>query len=413
MSDINATLEYLTGTDDEVVQYTVNDGGNWIAFTNGPLDVPPTLWHSFKTAQGKEWDVMNGWRDTPPVPSGYTEEELEKDNPFNAFLNTEGVDDIPEAKKPLVIYHANCADGFSAAWCFWNAQRDWGMDFDFHPGVYSEAPPDVTGRDVYLVDFSYKRAVVEEMLKTVRHLFLIDHHKTAIDDLQGINNPKFTPYTDLERSGAMLAWDYLHNASFDTGLEGAVYHKYTIQPHNPGYSVPPLLLNHIQDRDLWKFKLAGTREISAEVFSWEYTFENWDKLMKADQAELLKMTVAGAALERKHHKDIAELVKVCQRYMVISSLETDDDGAPVQWLVPVASLPYTLTSDAGHLMAKNHEGGTQFAACYWDTASHRIFSLRSTENGMDVSEIAKYYGGGGHKNAAGFRVPRDHILARS
>ena len=75
--------------------------------------------------------------------------------------------------------------------------------------------------------------------------------------------------------------------------------------------------------------------------------------------------------------------------------------------VPTASLPYTLTSDAGHLMAQ----GEPFAACYWDTDEHRCFSLRATDDGMDVSEIAAQYGGGGHAKAAGFKVPRSHALA--
>ena len=56
--------------------------------------------------------------------------------------------------RPLVIYHGNCADGFSAAWCFW---RKYGTGADYVAGVYQQDPPDVTGRDVYLVDFSYKR----------------------------------------------------------------------------------------------------------------------------------------------------------------------------------------------------------------------------------------------------------------
>ena len=76
-------------------------------------------------------------------------------------------------------------------------------------------------------------------------------------------------------------------------------------------------------------------------------------------------------------------------------------------LVPVANLPYTLTSDAGHLMCvEPHEGSlAPFAACYWDPPDGRVFSLRSAEGGYDVSEIAKAYGGGGHKNAAGFTMP--------
>lgn len=282
--------------------------------------------------------------------------------------------------KPLVIYHGNCADGFSAAWCFWRKFKD---DADYHAGVYQQDPPDVTGRDVYLVDFSYKRPVVEGMLTKAKSVTLIDHHKSAIEDLRPLfaqdswtGEPKqLAHFTDIDRSGSTLAWDYLF----------------------PGED-RPLLLGHVEDRDLWRFKLPGTREIQAFVFSHNYTFEMWDTLMSADQVELLKMTAAGAAIERKHHKDIAELVGVCKRRMVIAGHD-----------VPVASLPYTMGSDAGHLMAK----GEKFSACYWDTADGRVFGLRSEEGGFDVSEIAKQYGGGGHVRAAGFKVPRDHQLAQS
>ena len=270
--------------------------------------------------------------------------------------------------RPLVIYHGNCADGFAAAWCFW---KKYGDGADYVAGVYQQPPPDVTDRVVFLVDFSYKRAVVEEMVNTAHCVWLIDHHKTALDDLKDVTY--LNQFTSLDKSGATLAWDFLY-------------------PDDPR----PLLLGHIEDRDLWRFKLAGTREIQANVFSYEYSFELWDKLMHSDQAELLQMTAAGAAIERKHHKDIAELVKVCRRRMTIGGFEV--------W---AASLPYTLTSDAGHLMA----AGEPFAVCYWDTADGRVFSLRSQDEGSDVSEIAKQYGGGGHAHAAGFKVPRDHALA--
>lgn len=154
----------------------------------------------------------------------------------------------------------------------------------------------------------------------------------------------------------------------------------------------PELLRHIEDRDLWRFELHGTREIHASVFSYPYDFNEWDVLMEAD-LECLRQE--GVAIERKHHKDVGELVGVTKRRMVIGGYD-----------VPVANLPYTLTSDAGHLMAQ----GEPFAACYWDTPGGRVFSLRSTEAGVDVSAVAKLYGGGGHRNASGFRVDYQHEL---
>ena len=87
----------------------------------------------------------------------------------------------PGSTRPLVIYHGNCADGFSAAWCFWDAYKD---GYEYYPGEYQKAPPDVTGRVVYLVDFSYKSFVIEQMLETAQCIIVIDHHKSAIEDLE-------------------------------------------------------------------------------------------------------------------------------------------------------------------------------------------------------------------------------------
>lgn len=260
----------------------------------------------------------------------------------------------------LCIYHGNCADGFSGAWV---VRRALGQETEFHAGVYQTAPPNVAGKDVVLVDFSYKRPVMEQIVDAARSVVVLDHHKTAEADLAGL--PGAEVVFDMERAGSRIAWDYYF-------------------PNE----VPPQVLLHVEDRDLWRFALPKTREIQANIFSYPYEFDIWDRLMRADPAVL---AVEGAAIERKHFKDVAELVKVCQRTMRIAG-----------HTIPVASLPYTLTSDAGHLMAQ----GQPFAACYWDTPQGRVFSLRSTDNGIDVSEIAKQFGGGGHRNAAGFTLSR-------
>jgi len=304
-------------------------------------------------------------------------------------------------RKTMCIYHGNCADGFGAAWAVRKALGD---SVEFVAAKHGDTPPDVTNFDVIIVDFSYKRDVLADMGKVAKTVLVLDHHKTAQADLDcfdpfeaGVRTdrtdfpgsprqlgwetaiaiasergaPRVAVCFDMHRSGAMLAWDHFH----------------------PGQQ-PPKLLQHFQDRDLWLFKLDGTREIQANLFSYPYNFEIWDKLMAADVDTLRS---DGAAIERKHHKDIAELVAVTKRRLIRGGHD-----------VPAASLPYTFTSDAGHLMAQ----GEPFAACYWHTPEGRVFSLRSTDDGLDVSEIAKQYGGGGHRNAAGLRVPFGHNLAR-
>lgn len=264
--------------------------------------------------------------------------------------------------KPLVIYHGNCADGFGAAWCFHHHDP---QGYDFHPGVYQTSPPDVTGRDVFLVDFSYKRPVVEDMLKQARSVSLIDHHKSAVEDLKPLlGTGALRGLVDMDHSGAVLAWQWLYGRD----------------------SVPPSLIQHIEDRDLWRFALPWTREIQANVFSHAYDFAVWDSLMSAPLEDLIS---DGKAIERKHFKDIRELLPLCTRTMRIGGQ-----------LVPAANMPYTMSSDAANMLAEGHP----FAACYYDGPEYRVFSLRSrAPDGADVSEIAKQYGGGGHRHASGFR----------
>lgn len=273
--------------------------------------------------------------------------------------------------KPMCIYHKNCVDGFGAAWSIWKKH---GHEFDYHAANHGEDPPASTrNRDIYIVDFSYKTSVVEELAQLAGSVTVIDHHVTAEADLKplldaGIIDGVF----DMSKSGAMLTWEWFH----------------------PG-AEPPQLLKHIQDRDLWKFELDGTREIQAALFSYPYEFEIWDKLICATPIDDLYQQ--GIVIENKNHKDVVELVTELQREMVIGG-----------YSVPVANLPYTLTSESAHRMAQDKP----FAACYWDTPTGRTFSLRSSEDGIDVAEIAAAYGGGGHKHASGFRVPFDQLVEK-
>jgi len=258
------------------------------------------------------------------------------------------------------IYHGNCADGFGAAL---SVRIGLGKDnVDFYPGVHGKAPPDVTDREVLIVDFSYKRDVLLEMAKSAKSILILDHHVSAEKDLVDLPDNVEVIF-DMNRSGAVLAWEHF----------------------NPNTTTPQLIL-HIQDRDLWQFKMKGTREIQAAIFSHPYDFDIWEGLLTADLEQFYN---EGVALERKHFKDINEFIGVAAYRAVIDGHE-----------VPVLNAPYFWSSDAGHIMG----AGEPFAACYWDTPEGRVYSLRSEEDGLDVSEIATKFGGGGHKHAAGFKV---------
>ena len=243
-------------------------------------------------------------------------------------------------------------------------------EVEFYKGIHQDPPPEVDDRDVILVDFSYKKDVLISMLKTAASITILDHHISAADDLAELMaNGAIDGVFDMNRSGAMITWRW-----FNQG-----------QP-------APRLIEHIQDRDLWAFRLDGTREITSALSSYPFDFEVWDKLMHASADELLKLKIEGKAIERKLQKDIKELIVSGVRRMKIAGYD-----------VPVLNVPSAYVSDAGHIMS----AGEPFAACYWDHRDGRSFSLRSNsldKNSINVSDIAKKYGGGGHRNAAVFTV---------
>lgn len=266
---------------------------------------------------------------------------------------------------PLCIYHHGCTDGFAAAWAVRKHYGD--GQVDFHPGIYGEAPPDVTGRVVILVDFSYKRPVLLQMCAQAACVLILDHHKTAEADLVDLPDNAVARF-DMTRSGAMLAWDYFF----------------------PG-NLPPVLFDHIQDRDLWQFKLRGTREITAALYSYPMEFPVWDDMME----RLLTLHSEGAAILRKHDADVDALATGCRRIAYFRGVQA-----------PVANAPYMYASDVAGKLADGHA----FAATYYDDTDGRRWSLRSTPEGADVSQIAEAFGGGGHKHAAGFRMTREEAI---
>lgn len=270
--------------------------------------------------------------------------------------------------RKLCIYHGNCADGFTAAWAVYKKHPD----TEFHAGVYQQDPPDCKGRDVIMVDFSYKRAVLLEIAAQAKTVLILDHHKSAEADLVDLPE-NVTAIFDMNRSGAMMAWEYFHPDK-----------------------TPGSLVKHVQDRDLWRFEMDQTEAFQANLFSYDYEFENWDVInaICADDYKYWEFVREGDAILRKHHKDIRELIRVAATRSVIAGFD-----------VPTLNAPYFFSSDAGHIMG----AGEPFAACYWDTRDGRVYSLRSEDAGQDVADIAARFGGGGHKHAAGFKLAFDEL----
>lgn len=273
--------------------------------------------------------------------------------------------------KPLVIYHANCWDGFCAAWI---ARKALG-DCDFFPANYGQSPPDVSERVVYMLDFSYPREVMDKLLTAARRTVVLDHHKTAMEALDGFHQPEtgIDIWFDMNKSGGRLTWLWFT-------MEG--YPLWT--PNQPR---APWLVDYTEDRDLWRHALPHSEEINAALRSYPLDFELWDRFgAVGDVVNGTFLVQEGTAIRRAERQIVDTHVR--------NAREIEMAGHRIQ-----AVNATVLFSEIAGELAK----GAPFGACYFDRQDgKRQWSLRSDENGVDVSVIAKAHGGGGHVHAAGF-----------
>jgi oligoribonuclease NrnB/cAMP/cGMP phosphodiesterase (DHH superfamily) len=252
-----------------------------------------------------------------------------------------------------VLYHDDCADGFGAAWAIW--KRFPGAHF--LPVKHGYPPPEgLEDHHIVIADFSYSREIIERIAKKAASLSILDHHVTAQAALAGLPYAHF----DLEKSGAVLAWEWAHDEPL------------------------PWLLKYIQDKDLWHWQLPHSREINAAIASYPYDFSVWDGLTQ----EVLE--VEGRGILRYENM----LVKKITGEAVMITLNGER--------IPAVYSP-VLTSQIGEILSRDHP----FCVIWHQRDGRRYFSLRSRADGRSVAKIAASYGGGGHTHAAGFSVILD------
>ena len=262
-----------------------------------------------------------------------------------------------------VLYHDNCPDGFGSAWAAWTALED---SAEYIPVLYGKPPPDLAqGNPVSIIDFSYPRQVLLDLHARHPSLHVLDHHKTAKADLAGLDFCLF----DMDKSGAMLAWEHWH-------------------PDEE----PPRLIRYVQDRDLWRFELPNSREISAWLQSYPYQFELWSALAEQLNSDFTRTVTEGKAILRAKKQQVELMCKHARMVEV---------GGHT---VPIANAT-VFFSEVGELLCQLHPEAP-FAGYYFDRSDGtQQWGLRS-QGDFDVSEVAKSYGGGGHQGAAGFEVVR-------
>ena len=257
----------------------------------------------------------------------------------------------------LVIYHADCSDGFGAAYAAWKLLGDRAT---YHSAKYGETPPDVSGKNVVILDFSYDNATVKNIVKSANSLLIIDHHKSAMVELHDISCTHF----DMNHSGAMLSWRFFH----------------------PGKE-PPRFIKYIEDRDLWKWELPYSKEFSAAFDMVSFSFEEFDKFL--DDSAVDDAQERGSYILAYSKTVISRIARNAARRKLFGKD------------VLVVNSSHWMSEIGAALSPK-----CDFAIIwFWDHDTHQVkVSLRSHHPDTDVSEIAKKFGGGGHRQSAGFTL---------
>ena len=276
-----------------------------------------------------------------------------------------------EAVNKTVLYHADCVDGFTAAWVARKALVEKGCVAHCIPVRYGENPPIniVYKDDIYIVDFSYKRGVLLKMRERIAggcKVIVIDHHKTAQAELEGLEDCTF----DMDHCGCVLTWN----------------HFYPTIPN-------PILLDYVQDWDLYKLELADSAALREYVSVYNFDFKTWDELADHFSDSSVRafshMVHAGTAIQKWISKSVA--------YHLERQKEISFTGG---------TFPTCFVSDKrlattiAHALAE--QSGTA-GACIIPQKGKVEVSLRSVGD-FDVSAVAEQNGGGGHKNAAGFHL---------
>lgn len=271
-----------------------------------------------------------------------------------------------ELQNIVVIYHGNCRDGFGAAFAAW---KKFGDTATYIPQKTQTAVPEgLTNKEIYIVDYSYPKDVLESLRAQNTSVVVIDHHKTAEAALTTLPGNVF----DLEHSGAVLAWQYFHP-------ETAV----------------PMLLQYVEDHDLWKFVLPQNREFGAALGEYPMDFATWDTLVtKLADEEFQREFIAHGTIIAKYED---KLVENMLEYRERAQFEGHE--------IYVLNASQIYRSILGNRLAALNaaDGHPPMGIVYYRYGGGVHCSLRSRD-GFNVRELAEKYGGGGHDQAASFRV---------
>jgi oligoribonuclease NrnB/cAMP/cGMP phosphodiesterase (DHH superfamily) len=279
-------------------------------------------------------------------------------------------DFLDPTRKTLCLYHDD-PDGCCAAAV---VRRALGEEVGLHALEIGDEIPwssVESSEQVVLVDYSLPLKEMQR-LAAGRRLVWIDHHKSALAELA-------EPLADIpgERSvdeaACLLAWR-------------------TFFPSLPA----PMAVTLIADRDTWQMAHSETRAFSEGLYQENFEPTNdrlWKPLLADDRTTLVELIARGQVLYDARLRNIHHVV---ERYGFAVTFEGHRTLA----------VNHPGTGDMGEHI---RQAGYELAYCYVDVVRRGRLQTVVTlySDGVDVSEIARKFGGGGHRGAAGFQFLRD------
>lgn len=276
----------------------------------------------------------------------------------------------------LCFYHAGCPDGFGAAWA---VRSVWGDEAWFVARSHEDRVrlADCEDAQVAFVDIAPARDELLELAEVASQVIVLDHHVTARDRLttdpglvNALEAEGHTLHFDLEHSGAVLAWQGFH-------AEDPV----------------PDLLRYVEDQDLWTWALPQSDAVNAAIASYPRTFEAWDRL--ASQP-IERLAEEGVPILRANRMEVERRLDHA-RPIALGTARIEAVNAS------------TNRSQIGHELAKRARFDREWG-CVYRVEGAEVFATLYSIGEVDVSKVAVEFGGGGHRNAAGFHVSLEEWL---
>lgn len=301
-------------------------------------------------------------------------------------------------KSVVIVYHqvkpgVDCPDGICAAWIAARAFPGAGIevvgDSYLSESEYLTAdgyalPFSPEGRKVILVDFSYPKKVLEQILETAESLTVLDHHKSRLPDVSALS-PRILGGCDLAECGATCAWKF-----FFPGIPQPWFLKYVWQRDTGADGYYEGLIPESE-------AIASALSARRRGLVGEAAFQMFEDLLSDSPEQLL---VEGLPEIRRRDALVqAELQGWAGQTLLVGEQE-------VPWLVIQDPQCYKHLSVVGSRFAVRCEESPFVAVSTGEDRDGFSVSLRRRREGnADLAAIAQQLGGGGHERAAGFRLP--------